>query len=170
MLLRALRSILFIFALIFVATSGVRAQSSSIPPPPDEQNETFLDTFKRMQIKREEEEHKKLVEKATQLKDAAESLSKDSDGKRLARAADKKLREIEKSAKQIRSDAGGSDGDFELETPPATLPDALKQLNAASQRLLEKMAKTSRHVVSVTVVTEATEIIHLVKIVRGYLN
>src|ERR1051326_3807138 len=108
MLLRTLRTLIFIFALILVASFGVGAQSTGPPPPPDEQNETFLDTLKRMQIKREEEEHKKLVEKALQIKEAAEDLNKEGDGQHLQRTADKKLREIEKSAKQIRSESGGS--------------------------------------------------------------
>lgn len=170
MLFRVLRTIIFAFALVLVASFGVGAQSVGPPPPPDEQNETFLDNLKRMQIKREEEEHKKLVEKALQIKESAESLNKEGDGQRLLHAADKKLREIEKSAKQIRSDSGGSDDGKPLETPPTTLAEALKQLSDASQRLQVSMEKTSRHIVSASVIAETSEIIQLVKIIRGYLN
>src|SRR5207249_12245930 len=152
------------------ASFGAGAQSVSPPPPPDEQNETFLDTLKRMQIKREEDEHKKLVEKALQIKEAAEDLSKEGDGQHLQRAADKKLREIEKSAKQIRSESGGGDDGKQLEAPPKTLAEALKQLSEVSERLQVSMEKTSRHVVSASVITETSEIIQLVKIIRGYLN
>jgi hypothetical protein len=172
MLFRTLRTLIFTFALILAATFGVGAQGT--PPPPDEQNETFIDTLKRMQIKREEDEHKKLVEKALQIKEAAENLNKENGGEKsglhLARAADKKLREIEKSAKQIRSESGGGDDGQQLESPPKTLADALKQLSDASQRLQVSMEKTSRRVVSASVVAETNEIIQLVKIIRGYLN
>lgn len=170
MLVCRLRTIVFALALSLVASFGVRAQSVGPPPPPDEQNETFLDNLKRMQIKREEEEHKKLVEKALQIKEAAESLNKEGEGVHLTRTADKKLREIEKSAKQIRSDSGGSDDGKPLEAPPKTLADALKQLSEASQRLQVGMEKTSRHIVSASVIAETSEIIQLVKIIRGYLN
>src|SRR5438445_3038635 len=131
MLFRPLRTILFAFALILVASFVAGAQSTGAPPPPDEQNETFLDTLKRMQIKREEDEHKKLVEKALQIKEAAESLNKEHDSPHLQRTADKKLREIEKSAKQIRSESGGGDDGKQLESPPKTLAEALKQLSDA---------------------------------------
>ena len=169
---RALRFLLFTLALLLVVSPGVWAQGANTraTPPPEDQNETFLDTLRRLQIKREEEEHKKLVDRAVQIKEIAESLAKDSNGQRLARAADKKLREIEKSAKQIRSDSGGSDDHIPLESPPTTLTDALKQLTEAGGKLQAVMEKTSRHVTSAAVVTETTEIIQLVKIIRGYLN
>lgn len=135
----------------------------------EEQNETFRDTLVRMRIKREEEEHKKLVTKAEQIKEHALALAKEPAGSQLPRDADKKLKEIEKNARNIRSESGGGE-DVPLETPPHDLPDALKQLSEASERLNEKLGKTSRHVVSLTVVAEATEIIQLVKLLRGYLN
>lgn len=170
MLFHSLRTIIFAFALVLVASFGVGAQSVGPPPPPDEQNETFLDTLKRMQIKREEDEHKKLVEKALQIKEAAEGLNKESGSPHLARTADKKLREIEKSAKQIRTESGGADDGKQLEAPPKTLADALKRLSDASERLQVSMEKTSRHIVSASVIAETSEIIQLVKIIRGYLN
>jgi len=169
MLFYPLRTILLTFALILVASFGVGAQGTGTPPP-DEQNETFIDNLKRMQIKREEEEHKKLVEKALKIKEAAESLNKESESPQLTRDADKKLREIEKSAKQIRSESGGGDDGKQLEAPPKTLAEALKQLSEASQRLQVSMEKTSRHIVSASVIAGTSEIIQLVKIIRGYLN
>jgi hypothetical protein len=168
---RSLLLVGFSSALLSLAVGRAQAQSANAQsPPPDEQNETMRDTLKRMQIKREEEEHKKLVEKAVQLKEAAESLAKEAAGNRLARAAEKKLKEIEKSAKHIRSESGGSDDNRQLDPSPATLSEALKQLGEASQRLHSSMEKTSRHVVSAAAVAEATEIIQLVKIIRSYLN
>ena len=170
MLFRPLRIIMLAFTLTLVASFVARAQGTGATPPPEEQNETFLDTLKRMQIKREEDEHKKLVEKALQIKEAAESLNKENDSSHLQRTADKKLREIEKSAKQIRSESGGGDDGKQLESPPKTLAEALKQLSDASERLQVSMEKTSRHVVSASVIAETSEIIQLVKIIRGYLN
>jgi hypothetical protein len=169
--------LLFIFFLFFASTAA-RAQrvdlEQSNPAHPEEQNETMIDTLKRMQIKREENEHKKLLEKGSQLRDEAEALAKEASiisGQpvdRLPRTAEKKLKEIEKFAKQIRSDSGGSQ-DEPLDSPPSNLDEALKQLLQTSERLNRNLAKTSRRVVSIAVVGDATEIIQLVKILRGYL-
>src|SRR5581483_11656908 len=160
-----------LFAWLFLgAALDVRAQTAETTQTnAEEQNETFRDTLVRMRIKREEEEHKKLITKAEQIKEDALALAKEPLGKRLPRDADKKLKEIEKNARNIRSESGGGE-DEPLESPPKNLPDALKQLGEASERLNERLSKTSRHVVSLTVVTEATEIIQLVKLLRGYLN
>ena len=155
---------------IAAAYSNAQAQSAEVGQTvAEEQNETFRDTLVRMRIKREEDEHKKVVEKAEQLKDLSAALLQESTGNRLPRLAEKKLKEIEKFARNIRSDAGGGE-DEPLETPPHGLADTLKQLSEASERLKEKLSKTSRHVVSITVAAEATEVIQLVKLLRGYLN
>lgn len=133
-------------------------------------SEGFADTLRRMQIKRAEAEHKKRVEDARQAVEIAEELSKEAQSNRLDHSAEKKLREIEKAAKRIRSDAGGSDDDKPLDPPPASLEEALKQLCDVSKRLSEEMDKTSRHVISAAVISNASELIRLVKVVRGYLN
>ena len=138
--------------------------------PADDQGDSFRENMKRMEIKREEDEHKKLVERAAQLKETVDTLSQDASGSHLARTADKKLKEIEKSAKTIRSEFGGTNDETPLESPPASLDDALKQLKSTGERLNTSMEKTSRHVVSATVVVEASEIIQLVKIIRSYVN
>jgi len=111
-----------------------------------------------------------LVERAAQLKETVDTLAQDTAGSHLARTADKKLKEIEKSAKTIRSEFGGTNDETPLESPPASLDDALKQLKSTGERLNTSMEKTSRHVVSATVVVEASEIIQLVKIIRSYVN
>jgi len=163
-------SLLVLLLVTCAAHVDAQAQSAEVGQTvAEEQNETFRDTLVRMRIKREEEEHKKVVEKAEQLKDLSTALVKDAIGNRLPRPAEKKLKEIEKFARNIRSDAGGGE-DEPLETPPHGLTETLKQLGEASERLNEQLSKTSRHVVSITVAAEATEIIQLVKLLRSYLN
>lgn len=166
---------LYIYGLLFTllamvsVTLPVRAQTAETQTTAEEQNETFRDTLVRMRIKREEEEHKKIVTKAEQIQELAEKLSKEPTSTRLPRTADKHLKEIEKNARSVRSDAGGGE-DVPLETPPHNLTDTLKQLNEASERLNKELSKTSRHIVSISVASQATEIIQLVKLLRGYLN
>lgn len=164
-----INGLLCAFILSLGSTLEVRAQSAETQTTAEEQNETFRDTLVRMRIKREEEEHKKIVAKAEQIKEHALALAKGPVGKYLPRDADKKLKEIEKNARNIRSESGGGE-DVPLETPPQNLAEALKQLGEASERLNDKLSKTSRHVVSLIVVAEATEIIQLVKLLRGYLH
>ncbi|MBI1763250.1 MAG: hypothetical protein HYR56_17640 [Acidobacteria bacterium] len=166
---------LFLCGLLF-STLGVggaclkvQAQTAETQTGAEEQNETFRDTLVRMRIKREEEEHKKIVAKAEQIQDLSEKLSQATTAAHLPRANDKHLKEIEKNARSIRSDAGGGE-DEPLETPPHTLADTLKQLSDASERLNKELSKTSRQVVSITVASQATEVIQLVKLLRGYLN
>ena len=163
------RTLFFILCLLCAAPAAAQSASSGSPPE-EEQNETMRDTPKRMQIKREESEHKKLLEKGEQIKVEAENLAKAAVGRHLPRAVEKKLRDIEKSARQIRSDFGGAGDDNALESPPNNLDDALKQLGDASERLNKHMSKTSRRVVSITVIEVTNEITQLVKILRGYLN
>ncbi|HKQ74682.1 MAG TPA: hypothetical protein VJ810_13405 [Blastocatellia bacterium] len=167
MMMRILFSILCL--LLIVSAAG--AQSSGAGDPPvEEQNETMLDTLKRMQIKREENEHKKLLEKGEQIKLDAETLTKQAGAGFLPREGEKKLREIDKAARQIRSEFGGAGDDKPLEPLPANLDITLKQLGDASERLNKHLSKTSRRVISVSVVEVATEITQLVKILRGYLR
>jgi hypothetical protein len=164
-----LRILFSILCLLFVA-SAVGAQSAGASnPPTEEQNETMLDTLKRMQIKREEDEHKKILDKGAQIGRDAESLAKDAVNGRLPRAGEKKLREIEKAARQIRSEFGGADDAAPLDPMPASLDDALKRLDDASERLNKHLSKTSRRVISVSVVEVANEVTQLVKVLRGYL-
>jgi hypothetical protein len=137
---------------------------------PEEQNETMLDTLKRMQIKREEDEHKKILEKGEQIEAEANLLLKDLHGRtQLPRATEKRIKNIEKFARQIRSDSGGSE-DEPLDAIPASLAETIKQLCEASERLNANLAKTSRRVISLAVVDDATEIIQLTKLLRKYLN
>jgi hypothetical protein len=148
--------------------SGQVAASEQIAP--EEQNETMLDTLKRMQIKREENEHKKILEKGTQIKVEADLLLRDLNGRtQLPRATEKRLKNIEKFARQIRSDSGGSE-DESLDSYPANLEETIKQLCEVSDRLNSNLAKTSRRVISLAVVDDATEIIQLTKLLRKYLN
>lgn len=165
------RGILFIAGWLVLTVVAAQAQSVETlqVPPPDEQNETMRDTLKRMQIKREEEEHKKLLSRGSQIKQDVESLLKDATNARLPRSAEKRLKDIEKSAKNIRSQFGGSEN-AELESPPQNLNEALKLLTETTAQLNDRLAKTSRQVISIQVVESCTDIIQLVKMLRAYLN
>src|SRR5262245_24710703 len=107
MTLRILFSILCLFLTASVAGAQSAGATRSVPDGDESpQNETMLDTLKRMQIKREEEEHKKILDKGVKLERDAESLAKEAANGHLPHASEKKLRDIEKAARQIRSEFG----------------------------------------------------------------
>ena len=167
---RKVLSSLFLLSLLLGTAMSAAAQTAEVPGSvAEEQNETFRDTLVKMRIKREEEEHKKNVTKAEQIKTFATELLKAAVSNSLPRLTDKKLKDIEKNARTIRTDSGGGE-DTPLEEPPNNLEAALKRLDEASDHLFKLMEKTSRHVVSVTVSAQATEIIQLSKLLRTYLR
>jgi hypothetical protein len=167
---RKVLSSLFCLSLLWSVAVVACAQTAEVPGSvAEEQNETFRDTLVKMRIKREEEEHKKNVTKAEQIKTFAAELLKAALPDSLPRLADKKLKDIEKNARTIRTDSGGGE-DTPLEDPPNNLEAALKQLDEAGDHLYKLMEKTSRHVVSVSVSVQATEIIQLTKLLRTYLR
>lgn len=135
-------------------------------------SEGFNDTLVRMRIKREEEAHKKLIKSSQQAADIAGRLNQHIQGKSrdyLDRGAEKKLKEIEKAAKQIRNNVGGNNNDDDFEVPK-TLEEAVSRLNETSQLLSQQMEKTSRHMISATIIVSASDMLRLIKILRGYIK
>ncbi len=135
-------------------------------------SEGFNDTLVRMKIKREEEAHKKLVKSSQQAADIAERLNQHIQGKNrdsLDQGAEKKLKEIEKAAKQIRNNVGSSNDDDDFETPK-TLEDGVNRLAETSKRLSQQMEKTTRHMISAPIIVSASDMLRLIKILRGYIK
>lgn len=151
------------------------------PPPvfaqPDDDrkdppSEGFNDTMRRMAIKRAEEEHKKLVKSSQQAAEIAGRLSQDIQGEKrdmLGPGAQKKLKEIEKAAKQIRNNVGSNNDDKDFATPK-NLEDAVTRLTETSKLLSEQMEKTSRHLTSASIIVSASDMLRLIKILREYLK
>lgn len=159
-----------VLALFLLASQPVFAQQEEDKKEPP--SEGFNDTMRRMAIKRAEEEHKKLVKSSQQAAEIAERLSQDIQGEHrdmLGRGAEKKLKEIEKAAKQIRNNVGSNNDDKDFETPK-TLDDAVTRLSETSKRLSEQMEKTSRHITSATIIVSASDMLRLIKILREYLK
>jgi len=78
----------------------------------------------------------------------------------------KKLEKAEKLAKAIRSAAGGSEDDSEIEQPPKDLTGALCMFAEVAASLKTNVEKTPKHVISATVIDEANVILELTRIVR----
>lgn len=79
----------------------------------------------------------------------------------------KTLERIEELARKIRSGFGGSDDDQELDENPSDMSHAVKLLAEIAEQVDEEVSKTTRHVVSGTVIERSNQIIELVRLIRG---
>jgi len=80
---------------------------------------------------------------------------------------DKKLERLEKLAKRVRNEAGGSDTGAEAKDAPADMPSAVKQMAEIAEDLRKLVEKTPRHVISAGVIDEANKLIGLIQFVRS---
>jgi len=175
------QKLLFIGFLIFGFTSDVRAQSSSdnssplIPgsikdAPPQVGPEAEL--LHRAAIRRQEEAHQGMVERARENTRLGSQLAA-SVGKGVFPHADeiKKLDRMEKLARKIRGDSGGSEDEEDgLQNPPGDVSVAIRLLAETSENLLKEVEKTSRHVISATVIKRSNEVIQLVRHVKSFVR
>ncbi|HEV2761407.1 MAG TPA: hypothetical protein VGV38_00330, partial [Pyrinomonadaceae bacterium] len=123
----------------------------------------------RAAIKHLEESHKGTLERAEEAaRIGAELRTNFRKGQPLGRDELKKLERLEKLSRSIRGRVGGSDDDEPLTDPPRDLEAALAQLAAASEDLHKNVEKTSRHVISTTVIERANDLIQLVRLIRSF--
>lgn len=124
--------------------------------------------FRRAEIRHAEESHKRLVERAKQAAQLGFELQSSFE-KSGALAVDdyKTLERIEELARKIRSGFGGSDDDQELDENPSDMSHAVKLLAEIAEQVDEEVSKTTRHVVSGTVIERSNQIIELVRLIRG---
>ncbi|MEW6733987.1 MAG: hypothetical protein AB1489_21855 [Acidobacteriota bacterium] len=133
----------------------------------DRKSSSLEENVTRALIEREEEKHRKLVTSAGELNTLAQQLCKSAQGQRqLTDENQKKLNKIEKIAKQIRSEQGGNDGDYELENPPQNLEIALERLQQATDEIEKELGKISRHGISITLIVRTNDVIALTKTIK----
>ncbi len=126
-----------------------------------------------MRIKREirfaEKEHKQNLERAREASDLGQELfASFQKNNSLDREDIKKLEKLEKLAKRIRSEAGGSEDDVNIEKRPGDLVQAMNCVAKVSASLNEKVQETPRQVVSATIIDKANVLLELIRIVRSF--
>lgn len=125
----------------------------------------------RAVVRHEEETHREVIERAEEIGEISNELAKRYDAqKNLGQDDLKSLERIEKLARKIRSNAGGSDTEQLLETPPDRLDAAVEKLSELSGQLKDGVKKTSRLVVSAKVIQRSNEVIQVVKIIKNFLR
>ena len=86
----------------------------------------------------------------------------------LTRDDNKRLDRLEKLAKRIRSEAGGSSEDASQGEPPRELEATLARLAELSEALRKSVESTPRQVVSASVIEQANVILELIKFTRNF--
>ena len=170
--------------LLLAAQLTLKAQVVRPPTPPstmtadksrpdsDEQAPTALDYELRAKraIKYAEKEHQQNLTRAREASELGNALAAAfKENRSLGSAEIKKLEKLEKITKKIRSEAGASDDDFELEKKPKDLAEAVDCVAKVSNSLSEKVLKTPRRVVSASIIEESNVLLELIRIVRTYV-
>ncbi|MFN2512880.1 MAG: hypothetical protein ABR568_15840 [Pyrinomonadaceae bacterium] len=126
-----------------------------------------------MRIKREirsaEKDHKENLERAKEVSDLGQELfASFKKNNSLDRDDVKKLEKLEKLAKRIRGEAGGSEDDASIEKTPGDMVEAMDCVAKVSASLNEKVQETPRQVVSATIIDKANVLLELIRIVRNF--
>jgi hypothetical protein len=117
-------------------------------------------------IKAVEKEHQENVNRARDLSTLSASMNLSFKQKTyLGKDEIKKLEKAEKLAKAIRSAAGGSEDENEIERPK-DLACALTRFAEVAESLKNNVEKTPKHVISTTVIDEANVVLELARIIR----
>jgi ribosome-binding protein aMBF1 (putative translation factor) len=180
---------LVITSIAFLLCCGISAAAQSrirsVPIPNDDlkNEQTRADDDKvaigspeeEMRVKQSlkllDKEYKQNVERAREaaelsieLRDALKA------GRSFGRDETKKLERLEKLARKIRDEAGGSDEESLLNNPPGKLESAISNLADLAESLYKVVAKTPRQVISATVIEKANSLLKLAKITRNFFR
>jgi hypothetical protein len=122
----------------------------------------------KQSIKLREKEYKQNVGRAREVAELGAQL-RDAlkEGRPFGREETKKLERLEKLAKKIRDEAGGSDEDNLLNNPPGKLESALARLADVAESLFKAVEKTPRQVISTAVIEKANALLQLAKLTRN---
>lgn len=168
-------AILFFSLTLFANAQSrrVRDHSPSLIPDSDKKapgiTEHEEELLRRAEIRRYEEAHKEMVERAKESAQLGSQLhSNFAKSKSLGSEEIKWLDRMEKLAKKIRDGSGGSDDKEPLQSPPRDVAAALSLLAEISGELDKRVAKTSRYVTSTSVIKTSNEIIELIRYIRGF--
>src|SRR5215208_1778347 len=169
------RAVALIAALVALNTVGASAQvAGADEPSPRAQRASDFgrpeeEMLRRAEIRREEETHKEMVERAGEAAQIGdELLTSFKKNNSLNRDDLKRLERLEKLARKIRGSAGGSDDDEELSDPPGRIEGAVTRLAKLAGDLKESVSKTSRLVVSGNVIRHSNEMIELIRHIRTF--
>jgi len=149
--------------------NSISAEKGSSAADDDQTGNSVTEELRaKREIKFAEKEHQQSLERATEASDLGQDLAASFKKKNsLDREDIRKLDKLEKLAKRIRSDAGGSDDDITIEKKPKDLAEAVNCLAKVSASLNHKVQETPRQVISTEIIERANVLLELVRIVRS---
>ena len=167
------RATALILALVALNPFGASAQvAGADQPSPRAQRASDFgrpeeEMLRRAEIRREEETHKGMVERADEAAQIGDVLlASYKKNNALTRDDQKRLERLEKLARKIRGGAGGSDDEEGLSDPPVQIEGAVTRLVKLTCDLKESVSKTSRLVISAGVIRRSNEMIELIRHIR----
>ena len=170
--------------LVMLACLPAHAQGTASTPPttlpdprqqgPDKSDHSptdFGDPTNEMRtkllIKADKKQYEENVARAKEADDIASGLRETYESKKAFGAEDeKKLERLEKLAKRIRNEAGGSDSEAYDSDPPTIFEVAVKKIANVADDLRKEVEKTPRHVISAAVISQANRLIGLIQFLR----
>jgi hypothetical protein len=125
----------------------------------------------KQSIKLLEKEYKQNVERAREVAELGAQL-RDAlkEGRPFGREETKKLERLEKLAKKIRDEAGGSDEDDLISNPPGKLDSALSRLADVAESLFKAVETTPRQVISAAVIEKANVLLQLARVTKNLFH
>lgn len=122
----------------------------------------------KQSIKLLEKEYKQNVDRAREVAELGAQL-RDAlkEGRPFGREETKKLERLEKLARKIRDEAGGSDEEDLLNNPPGKLESALARLADVAESLCKAVEKTPRQVISAAVIEKANVLLQLARVTKN---
>lgn len=127
-----------------------------------------LEMRDKLALKAEKKQYDENLARAREASEIATQLCDAYQAKKSFGSEDnKKLERMEKLARKIRNEAGGTETDTDLKEIPAVTESAVKRLAEMADDLRKEVEKTPRHVVSAAVIDQANKLIGLVQFVRN---
>ena len=182
-----LRAVLFAAGLLLSASTSTQSQTkpgaSPSPPPPEprpansdkeDKNDPFHDFGSpenemraRQVLKAEKKQYDENVARAREVSYLASEVVRAYEAKKTFNSEDaKKFERLEKLAKRIRNEAGGSDTEPDVKDIPAVMDAAVKKVAEMADDLRKLVEKTPRHVISAAVIDQANKLLGLLQHVR----
>ena len=120
----------------------------------------------RLALMAEKKQYDENLARAKETSDIASHLLDSYQAKKAFTSEDnKKLERMEKLARRIRNEAGGTETDVDVEASP--VPEtAVKRIAEMAEYLRKEVEKTPRHVISAAVIDQANKLIGLIQHLR----
>lgn len=162
---------LFFLVLFASVYSSVQAQfSNPNDPRKEELPQGIKENLAKQRIEQEKKDYEDLVQRGEEALKLSEELEKAFAANNALSSDDrKKLDQLEKLVKKIRSDLGGDDDDetsITEDNSPLSMVNAFKVLQENTAKLVEELKKSTRYTISAVAIRSTNLLLRVVKFMR----